>query len=489
MRSAIVRWGAVAMAAAAVAACSGSRSNDSGAATTAAATTAAATTAPATSAAATTATSGAATTAAATTTTAPKGATFGTLASPCGAGTAKTATEQGVTADKITIGFGDDAGFAASPGLNHEMSDAMKAMIKWCNDQGGINGRQIDGTYYDAKITEVNNVWLDACTKVFMMVGQGFALDGSQEDTRLGCNLATVPTYSVSADFANAPLMAQAVPNPIDYVPGQQEAALAKAFPDKIGKSALMYANFSATIDTKDKAVQAMQKYGYTILPCDQQYNINGEPDWKPFVQKLKDCGAEVVYFTGSPFPNFENVLDAAAQLDYKPIWFVDTNFYVDQFAQWNTNGNGDNVYIRMAFVPLEQAASNPAVKQYIDLVKANGGDISQLGAQATSSFLLWATAAKACGDTLTRQCVLDQIKALPQWTGGGLHAPTHPADNKPPECGLVLKLTGTAYQQWNPAQAGQFDCNPDYVVPVTGAVVDQAALGPDRVSTKHKAS
>jgi ABC-type branched-subunit amino acid transport system substrate-binding protein len=487
MRSATVRWGAVAIAVASVAAaCSGSRSNDSGGATSTAASvaTTTATSGAATSSAATSA----ATTAAATTTTAPKGKTFGDLASPCGPGAAKGASEQGVTDSAITIGYGDDAGFAQSPGLNHELSDAMKAMIKWCNDQGGINGRQIDGVYYDAKITEVNNVWLDACTKVFMMVGQGFALDGSQEDTRLGCGLATVPGYSVSADFANAPLMAQGVPNPIDYVPGQQFSALAKAFPDKIAKSALFYANFSATLDTKDKAQQAMEKFGYTILPCDQQYNILGEADWKPFVQRLKDCGAEMVYFTGSAFPNFENVLDAAAQLDYKPIWFVDTNFYVDQFAQWNTSGNGDNVYIRMAFVPLEQAATNPAVKAYIDAVKANGGDISQLGAQAASSFLLWATAAKSCGATLTRQCVIDQIKTVKEWTGGGLHAKTDPAENLPPECGMTLKLTGTAFQQWMPAQAGQFDCSPDYRVPVSGRVVDQAALGPDRVSTKHKA-
>jgi len=74
------------------------------------------------------------------------------------------------------------------------------------------------------------------------------------------------------------------------------------------------------------------------------------------------------------------------------------------------------------------------------------------------------------------------------EWTGGGLHAKTDPAENLPPECGMTLKLTGTAFQQWMPAQAGQFDCSPDYRVPVSGRVVDQAALGPDRVSTKHKA-
>ena len=70
------------------------------------------------------------------------------------------------------------------------MSDAIKAMIDWCNDQGGINGREVVGNYYDAKILDVNNAMTEACPKVFMLVGQGWSLDSAQEATRLGCNLA-----------------------------------------------------------------------------------------------------------------------------------------------------------------------------------------------------------------------------------------------------------------------------------------------------------
>src|SRR3954470_21399814 len=51
--------------------------------------------------------------------------TFGNLDSPCGKGDAKGATDVGVADTEITIGYGDDAGYQASPGLNHEMSDAM----------------------------------------------------------------------------------------------------------------------------------------------------------------------------------------------------------------------------------------------------------------------------------------------------------------------------------------------------------------------------
>ena len=68
-------------------------------------------------------------------------------------------------------------------------------------------------------------------------------------------------------------------------------------------------------------------------------------------------------------------------------------------------------------------------------------------------------------------------------WTGGGLHAETNPVSNKPPDCGLVLKLSGTSYTRYYPEDVASYDCDPSYVVQVTGAVVDQAHLDANRVS------
>src|SRR5687767_6366221 len=86
-------------------------------------------------------------------TTSSAAASFGDLDSPCGEGEGGDASDVGVTADAIAIGYGDDAGYAAAPGINKEMGEAMEAIIDWCNEQGGINGRTIEGTYYDAAIT------------------------------------------------------------------------------------------------------------------------------------------------------------------------------------------------------------------------------------------------------------------------------------------------------------------------------------------------
>jgi hypothetical protein len=412
---------------------------------------------------------------------------FGDLDSPCGKGDAKGATDVGVTDTDITIGYGDDAGYQASPGLSHETSDAMKAFIGWCNDQGGINGRAIKGNYYDAKITDVVNAVTDACeAKNFMLVGQAWALDASQEQKRLECKLPSVPTYSVSADFAMAPLMKVGVPNPVDQVSAGFGAVMAKQFPAQAKKASLVYGNFSATLDTADKVRASYSKVGMSFS-CDQQYNIGGEADWKPFAQKLKGCGTEVVFFSGQAYPNGQNLIEAADQLDYHPIWMFDANNYLESFSKWNTSGLGDKVYLRTAFPLLEQADKVPAVQQYLDIVEKSGGDTSQLGEQTTSSFLLWATAAKACGTDLTRQCVLDQITKVKSWTAGGLHVETNPGDNVPPACVAVIKLQGTKFVQAFPKAAGEFECDPSYVVKISGRVVDQAKLGPDRISTKYQ--
>lgn len=409
---------------------------------------------------------------------------FGTLESPCGEGDGGPAGGQGVTEDQIVIGYGDDAGFPTSPGLSQETSHAMEAFIDWCNEQGGINGREIVGNYYDAAITEVSNVMTEACGEVFMLVGQAWALDSAQEEVRLGCELPSVPTYSVSPQFANAPLMYQPVPNPADIYTAGQAAALAEMFPDEVENASVMFGNFAATIDTADKVVQTFDNFGWNFLDCPVEYNIVGEDDWKPIATRLKDCGAEIVYYSGQPFPNMQNLLDDAAQVDYSPYWLVDLNAYLASFAEWNATGNGDKVYLRSSFYPFEQADEVPAVQQYMDIVEEHGGQISALAMQTTSAFFLWATAADACGAELTRECVLNELSQIKSWDGGGLHAETNPGDNLPPECFMLLTMNGSSWEQAYPDEVGEMECNPEGNVELTGRVVDQAELDENRIST-----
>ena len=399
-------------------------------------------------------------------------AKFGTLPSPCGKGHATGATDQGVTNTTINIAYGDDRGFSGSPGLDQEMGDAVKAMIAWCNAQGGINGRHIVGDYYDAAVTNVGSVMTQACKADFMLVGEGFALDGLAEQTRLGCNLAAVPGFTVSPVVANAYEVYQASPNPANASP----VAIAYMGEKLFGTKTQHVGQYDSTLSTQQssmaKAVQAYTEAGWKFVNCPFLVNYNGEANYTPFVQKLQSCGAQIVFDNAVPGPTLYGALQAENQIGYNPIWLMDAAEYTESFAKWNTAGLGNNVYVRIGYEPLEAAKVVPAVAQYLSIVKKYGGITSALGEQSTSSFLLWATEAKACGSTLTRQCMINHLAKVTNWTGGGLNASGDPAKNLPPDCGIVMKLDDTKWVQVYPKKLGTFDCSPKYVVPNSGSVI-----------------
>ena len=413
-------------------------------------------------------------------------AAFGDLPSPCRPGDPSGAPDQGVDDATVTIGYGDDAGFQGNPGANHQMSDAVRALIDWCNEQGGINGREVVGTYYDARITEVTNVMTEACDQVFMLVGEGFSLAGTAEQTRLGCGLPAVPGILGGSDVANAPLMVSPAPQPVDYFNVQGAAALADAFPEAVTKAGIMLPDFPATVDLAEKATGTFPSVGWQFLDCTQRYPITGVTDFRPYLQKLADCGAEVV-FTPDAAANLENQLDAAHQLEFEPIWMVTSTVYDENFANWNQNGNADQVYFGNAFVPLADTTPGTANAVYVELVTGSGGDVSYLGQQAASAFLLWATAADACGDELTRECVMQELAGVHDWTAGGLSSPQDPGGNLPGECGLVLKVEGTGFVQWQPEAVGEFACDPSYLAQVDPPIATAGVLELDGERVAHR--
>ena len=67
---------------------------------------------------------------------------FGDLSAVCGPGSAKGATDQGVTDTEIVVGTMADPGNTIIPGLNQELFDAADAFVGWCNDAGGIRPRR-----------------------------------------------------------------------------------------------------------------------------------------------------------------------------------------------------------------------------------------------------------------------------------------------------------------------------------------------------------
>ena len=413
---------------------------------------------------------------------------FGDAPWPCTKGTGAntdSGNEPGVTKGTISIAGGDDAGFVGAPGLNHEITDAMKAMVAKCNELGGINGRTITFNYFDAKIFEVATAMQAVCDgKNFFLVGEGWAFDGSQEETRVKCAMPAVPTYATSAAFSHGKGVFIAVPNPADEGAAGSYAQFAKLFPDAVKHVVTLVAAFTTTQEVREKAMVVAPQFGWSFVNSKLEYNPGGEADWTPFVKQIKDSGATMILWSGTCLPHLQLFAKTAKANGLDLPIVTDANHYAHDCSSANTGGELNNMYVRLSSVPLEEADTSKATQDYLDILKANGGDVSLLGTQAASSFLMWATASSQCGLELTRACVLANLAKVTKWTGHGLHAVDNPGQNHPSACSILMKLEGTTYKRVAPAERGTFECKDAWIAKATGtAALAAARLDENRIS------
>jgi ABC-type branched-subunit amino acid transport system substrate-binding protein len=421
-------------------------------------------------------------------TTVPALPAFGDAPWPCGAGDGNNTDDGstiGVTKDSIAIAGGDDAGYAGSPGLNSEMTDAMKAAVAACNDLGGINGRKITFNYFDAALFNVGPAIQGACDgKNFFLVGEGWAFDVNQEETRLACGLPAVPTYATSAAFAHGKDVFPPNPGPSDETSAGLFPQIAKLFPDKIDAVAALVGAFAATQESRDRAVAASTQFGWKWVSTTIEYNPVGEADWTPFVKQIQASGAKMIYWSGTCLPNLQLFAQAAKANGLDVPIVTDANHYAKVCADANTDGALNNLYLRTNTVPFEEADVNKATQDYLDLIAKAGGKTSLLGVQTISAFLLWATAASECGPNLTRECTLQNLKDTHEWTGHGLHAAADPGGNHPSPCNAVLHLVDDKYERVVPKERGTFECDPAWIAKISGTPALAAAkLDANRIS------
>lgn len=371
---------------------------------------------------------------------------FGTLANPCGANTTGaelTDSDLGVTSDEITITTIADPG-GAKPGLNQGMFDSMNAFADWCNGFGGINGRKINVVTRDGKIFEYQQRVTEACTDSFALVGGLGVTDSLGAQTAIDCGLVNVPGAAVSAEQTEADRTYQPLPNPIKEYQAGSGKWIAETFPDAPPKAAVIYQQVPAIKYQADRQIEAYETLGYTFLSVDAA-NI-GETNWGPLVVNVKNEGAK--YLT--PISSFEELVPLQKEMGaqgYTPeVVELQTNFYNEKYPELAKEQGAaiDNTYVRLTTWPFEEADERPAMRKYLDVLEAAvpGARPEQLGVQGFSAGLLFATAAKAVGADLTRDALIDQLKQIHEWDGGGLHGVSDPGNNESSSCFLMMKVS-----------------------------------------------
>jgi ABC-type branched-subunit amino acid transport system substrate-binding protein len=391
-------------------------------------------------------------------------ADFGTLKDVCQSGSGGGATAPGVTADSIRVATFSDVGAAVRPGLNQELFDAADVFADWCNDLGGINGRKIDVLKEDAALFDYPAKVTDACQKdAFFIVGGGAALDDTGEKDRLECLLPSVPGYVASTQAREGELVVQPVPNPTTAIGYGQYRWLKDEFPESVDRVGVLTAQVPTTQTISEQAVESAKALGFETVYSDL-YPAIGTVSWTPYVAAMKDKGVRGLIFTGEP-GTLAELEKTMRDQNYWPDWISGAANLYDKGLTEIGGAAIDDTYIVTTFTPFEQAATNPALEQYLDLFETylpDGKAEALLGAQGFSAWLLFAQAAKECGADLTRRCVYDNLKKVHDWTGGGLHATTDPGAGTPSDCFALIKATPKGFALAKiPTTDGIYNCSP----------------------------
>jgi ABC-type branched-subunit amino acid transport system substrate-binding protein len=393
---------------------------------------------------------------------------FGDLENVCQEGEGGPASDIGVTADSINVGTLTDKGFAARPGLNQEMVDAAVAFAAWCNEHGGINGRQLVIDDRDAALTAYNDRITESCAEDFALVGGGAVFDDADNGGRVACGLPNVAGFVVSETARVADLQVQPVPNPLTEYAAGAYRRLAEARPELMDHYGIMTGNVGATLSTRDQVLDAVTQLGFQTV-FNQEYSSAGESNWRPFVEQMRDAGVEVFEWVGEP-EYLSAIQEAMALVGFYPeVIMVNTNIYDTRYLE-TVGNNTRNTLIRTAYTPFELADENPATADYLELMERYnpGGKLAQLGAQAVSAFLLFAQAASECGADLTRTCMIENAGSVTSWTGGGMHAEMNPSAGSAPQCFAFIAVTPGSFtvdEELTQPNEGIFNCDPENVL------------------------
>jgi ABC-type branched-subunit amino acid transport system substrate-binding protein len=180
-----------------------------------------------------------------------------------------------------------------------------------------------------------------------------------------------------------------------------------------------------------------------------------GETNWGPLVLRLKDEGAK--YFTlTSSFEELVPLLKEMSAQSYSPeVIELETNFYNAKFPQLAKEQGAplDAAYVRLTTWPFEEADQRPAMAEYLKVLEDGvpGAEPEQLGVQAFSAGLLFATAAKAAGNDLTRDRLVEELGKIHEWDAGGLHGVSDPGAVEGSPCFVMMKVSDSGFERVYP--------------------------------------
>jgi ABC-type branched-subunit amino acid transport system substrate-binding protein len=391
---------------------------------------------------------------------------LGTIENPCSdddPGEGSPGDTPGISDDKIRIGVISDRENPAVPLPTVGIEESVQAFVEYCNRAGGINGREIELLTYDSMIGATEVATSSACrADLFALVGTGSVQDQQGITTREECGLPEVGAYSATSSRAESKDFFQAIPGNFSHFYNVGPCRyIAELFPDAVKKAAVVYSDLpAASVRAAQVSEQCEAHAGFEFV-VDEGVPF-GETDFATLVSNMKAEGVEYFSMVSETATTLA-VLEEMKKQNVEPeVIDLGQQYYTTDMAEADV---AQGAFVLTNTVPFSEADDTPTLALYMDLMDELGqaDKISTLGVQAFDAGLLWATAADALGNNLTREALVEELKQITEWDGGGLQMVTNPGENVHNDCFLYLRIEEGDFVREHPDEG--YDCNEDYVV------------------------
>ena len=390
------------------------------------------------------------------------------------------AGEVGVTADTITVAVVADTGAAIRPGLFQGSVDGVKAWADYQNAKGGVGCRKIVVKDYDSKMSpgDTKNSLLSACSDAVALVGTTslFLNDVSPIEQCPGMSgeapgmpdialTQTEPAHQCSAvSFAvlptggSCPYSGSGVR---DFnVSTAATAYYVKTFGDDLHGTFGVPKDLPSTISAAMPGLRAAQEVG---IKRDAEIGVSGldtQSKYTAMVQDIKDKGSNYVQnaidYKGTVFLRKEAQIQG---VDSVKVWDCGLQCYDQRLiTEGGSAVEGQNSWL--GFLPFEDKGANPALDAFLQYdQKPDGWGMQAFAAGELFTQVVDEIVADKGPNAITRQNILEGLRATKGFTADGLLPPTDVGSKTPSSCFVLMQVKDGRFIRVDPTAPGTFDC------------------------------
>jgi ABC-type branched-subunit amino acid transport system substrate-binding protein len=378
----------------------------------------------------------------------PAGAATTTFGSPPAIPASAFKNHTGLTSKSVTIGNIS----TQSSGLFTGAKVGTEAYAAYVNSLGGVNGRKliVDAENDQFEGAPNKSETQSAVENDFAAVGS-FSLEDSFGETVLAANPGFANVSVALSQSAND------LPNTFSVSPvryGWQLGGLAyfkKLYPSDITKTGAILSSLPSAQKTWSAEKQAMDSLGYKVIQ-QPTYNVLST-DFTQTVVAMKNAGVRILFLEQLPQNYAGAVIQDLHQQNYHPVVVLGTGGYSESFVSSSGGAsNADGIWLLQdtALYLGEDASALPADKTFLHWVQAvsPGFKADLYTFYGWLSGELFTQALKAAGSDPSRGSVLQQLRKITTFTGGGLVGNVNPANKVPSNCYIIARVVNGKFQR-----------------------------------------